>query len=318
MWIQVFVLVFGLVSHSLCASTNTGTDRAPRSSTGSSGGGVLEQQLSAILSAITLSNEKTERSLAELKTELSLVKTSVTSTQQQLTLLRQDSNLMLGSMFQPSCDEIAQNQANQQETLVGVYTIKPPNGGTTQVRCELSRSVGWTVILSRIDGSENFKRPYADYQRGFGNPSVEHWIGLDILHRITASKVHQLRVLLEDFDGKKAWVQYNKFQVGPAETKYQLTVGDYEADSAIGDGFEIHNGMPFSTIDSDSDKRTDANCAKSFGGGGGWWYNTCYNVLPTGGYRTTGKDWGGVAWWPWRDVKHSLKAITLMIRPRDY
>ncbi|CAL4108631.1 unnamed protein product, partial [Meganyctiphanes norvegica] len=321
----ITLLLLGFVSQSLCASTDTETRRARTltstrslSSSGPEIGNKMEQQLAAILAAISSSNEKTERALAELKSEMSLVKASVSSTQEQIKLIRQDSNLMLGSMFQPSCDEIAQNLNNPAETLVGVYTIKPPNGGTAQVRCELNRSVGWTIILSRTDGLQPFDKTYAEYQKGFGNPSGEHWIGLDVLHRLTSTKTHQLRVLLEDFDGKKAWVQYNKFQVGGPEDKYRLNVGDYEADSAIGDGLETHNGMPFSTYDQDSDKKSEANCAQMFGGRGGWWYNSCYNVLPTGAYRKTGKDWGGVAWWPWRDVKHSLKAITLMIRPRDY
>ena len=52
------------------------------------------------------------------------------------------------------------------------------------------------------------------------------------------------------------------------------------------------------------------------GGKGGWWYNACYHVLGTGTYRKTkGNDRGGIHWYPFQDVKHSLKSFKMSIRP---
>ena len=65
-----------------------------------------------------------------------------------------------------------------------------------------------------------------------------------------------------------------------------------------------------------------SSCAHMMGGGGGWWYNSCYHALGTGTYRTLKPgqkqmppEYGGVTWHPFSDVKQSLKAFKMMIKP---
>lgn len=267
----------------------------------------IENTLDTILRTMRNDHRKLESSVQEVKQELSE--------------LREETDLILGKMYKPSCQEVAEDlhsnaPGSTNEATVGVYTIKPPKYKPTLVRCELSRgAVGWTVILSRSSGRERFNRTYRQYQDGFGDPSEEYWIGNDLLHRLTTWRPHQLRVALEDFNGQKAWAQYKVFRVGGPEENYQLTVDQFEADSNAGDGLKIHNGMKFSTYDKDDDTNKDGNCSQLLGGYGGWWYSNCYHVLPTGRYRSVGgNEYGGVAWHPWRDVKHSIKAMTLLIR----
>lgn len=274
----------------------------------------IESTLQTILSTIQENHNQLQSSVRE-------VMRVARRTQRELTELREDTDLILGQMYKPSCQEVAEDlhdgtRGRTNEAIVGVYTIKPPKYKPTQVRCELGRgAVGWTVILSRSNGRERFNRTYREYQDGFGDPSDEYYIGNELLHRLTTWRSHQLRVVMEDFDGQKTWVQYKIFRVAGPEDNYQLTVGEFEADSAAGDGLQIHNGMKFSTYDKDDDSNKDGNCSQLFGGGGGWWFSNCYHVLPTGRYRSVGgNEYGGVAWYPWRNVKHSLKAMTLLIR----
>ncbi|XP_037773547.1 microfibril-associated glycoprotein 4-like [Penaeus monodon] len=276
----------------------------------------IDQQLNAILSTLTENHNQLQSSIRDIVR-------MVRRTHREIADLREDTDLILGQMYKPSCQDIAEGQPDHiagksQFATEGVYTIRPPKFKPKKVRCELGRgAVGWTVILARNDGREPFNRTFQDYKDGFGDPAQDHWIGLDMLHKLTTWEPHQLRAVMEDFDGSKTWVQYNVFRVDGPEDDYKLTAEEFEADSAAGDGLSIHNGMKFSTYDHDDDTNRDGNCAKLFGGGGGWWYNNCYHVLPTGTYRHSGgSEYGGVAWYPWRNVKHSLKSLTLLIRPR--
>ena len=79
----------------------------------------------------------------------------------------------------------------------------------------------------RMDGSVDFYRGWADYQRGFGNLSGEFWLGLDKIHRLTSSGVYKLRADLEDFAGNTVYAEYDSFEVGSEGTKYQLSIGNY-------------------------------------------------------------------------------------------
>jgi len=59
-------------------------------------------------------------------------------------------------------------------TVVGMYCdVTTANGG-------------WTVIQRRKDGSENFIRPWADYERGFGDLSGEFWFRHELPRSIGA------------------------------------------------------------------------------------------------------------------------------------
>jgi len=86
---------------------------------------------------------------------------------------------------------------------------------------------GWTVFQKRRDGSVDFFRPWDDYKRGFGNLNGEFWLGLDKIHRLTASNSNKLRVDLEDINGNTAFAEYSSFAVASERVKYQLSLGSY-------------------------------------------------------------------------------------------
>ena len=53
---------------------------------------------------------------------------------------------------------------------------------------------GWTVIQRRVDGSENFNRPWSDYEKGFGNLTGEFWYGLKTINCLTQAGQWELRI----------------------------------------------------------------------------------------------------------------------------
>ena len=86
---------------------------------------------------------------------------------------------------------------------------------------------GWTMFQRRIDGSEDFYRGWADYKNGFGNLTGEFWLGLDKIHRLTASGQNVLRVDLESFENEKRYAIFKTFLVGNETEDYILNVGQY-------------------------------------------------------------------------------------------
>ena len=86
---------------------------------------------------------------------------------------------------------------------------------------------GWTIFQRRIDGSGDFYRDWIDYKNGFGDLNGEYWLGLDKIHRLSASGQNVLRVDLESFENETRYAIYGKFSVGNEGEKYVLSVGQY-------------------------------------------------------------------------------------------
>ena len=83
------------------------------------------------------------------------------------------------------------------------------------------------MFQKRIDGSVDFYRDWTEYKSGFGNLNGEFWLGLAKIYRLTNKERYQLRVDLEDTEGKTAYAEYNMFAITSERTKYQLSVGTY-------------------------------------------------------------------------------------------
>lgn len=91
----------------------------------------MERALAAILSTL-------EENHNEMKSSMREVMRAVRRTQREVGEMREDVDLILGTMYKPSCKEVAQelhasSRSRTQVPSVGVYTIKPPKGKPTQV-----------------------------------------------------------------------------------------------------------------------------------------------------------------------------------------
>ena len=110
-----------------------------------------------------------------------------------------------------------------------MYTIDPEGQGAFDVRCDMDTTPGrgWTVFQRRVDGSVDFFKNWVDYKNGFGNLSGEFWLGLDKIHRLTATGQNVLRVDLETFENETAYAIYKSFSVGNEIDAYILQVSNY-------------------------------------------------------------------------------------------
>ncbi|XP_046861367.1 angiopoietin-related protein 7-like [Xenia sp. Carnegie-2017] len=194
----------------------------------------------------------------------------------------------------------------------GVYQINPDGQGYFKVFCDMKSSGGgWTVFQRRQDGSVNFYRGWKDYKQGFGDLTSEFWLGLDKIYRLTSARRNKLRVDLGDWSGNKAYVEYDYFAVKNENKKYQLSLGKYSGNA--GDSLSYHNGMAFSTKDSDNDKYK-GNCAINTKGA--WWYNRCNTSNLNGHYYSKGySSWSGVVWFRWKNNTKSLKFTEMKLKP---
>ncbi|KAI8512825.1 hypothetical protein Bbelb_094640 [Branchiostoma belcheri] len=106
----------------------------------------------------------------------------------------------------------------------GVYTIKPWDGERPlKVPCDMDTAGGgWTVLQRRFDGSVSFDKSWRDYRDGFGDVRGEFWLGLEAIHQIVSRETHDLRIVLGDFEGRKAYADYSNFSQGPRQFRFEL------------------------------------------------------------------------------------------------
>ena len=220
------------------------------------------------------------------------------------------------------CKEVA----TRGNTTSGYYTIQPVSpkpvykmdhtqDEPVDVYCDMDTDDGgWTVFQRRHNGVVGFNRDWDAYKHGFGYLNGDFWMGLDLLHKMTALGEHELRVDLQDFSDNRAYAQYDYFAVGDEESFYILIVGEYEG--TAGDGLSHHNGNPFSTKDQDHDNDSDRNCAVIYKGA--WWYTNCLvsdlNGLYMGPSRISSS---GMAWKAWKNNWEVLKTSEMKVRPMN-
>ncbi|XP_034473598.1 microfibril-associated glycoprotein 4-like [Drosophila innubila] len=193
------------------------------------------------------------------------------------------------------------------EILLSKFSSQP-----LKVACDaVTQGGGWTIILRRMGGSEDFYRNWTEYKKGFGDLSGEFFLGLDKIHALTTERKQELLVVLQDDKGNEVFEKYAEFAIGNEDQQYILhTLG--KAGGSAGDSLSYHLGSKFSTYDRDNDNH-NRNCAELFTGG--WWYFKCHFSNLAGNYN--GNRYGaGVNWHSFKGMGYSLKRAVMMIRPK--
>ncbi|XP_017037209.1 microfibril-associated glycoprotein 4 [Drosophila kikkawai] len=200
----------------------------------------------------------------------------------------------------------------------GIHTIEVPGLKPFPVYCDTRLAgSGWTVILRRRDGSENFYRSWEEYSQGFGKLSGEFFLGLEKLHFLTTAEPYELYVHIQDFYDDSRDARYDNFVIGNASSSYTLeTLGKYSGDA--GDSLAYHKGKPFSTFDHDV---LGHGCARRYVGA--WWYDQCQRSNLNGQYLDGGRfeaklSGRGITWMSWRGYDYGYKFAQMMIRPKCF
>jgi len=275
---------------------------------------------------IDLSSEMKQQ-FAEIKQEIRAFKVNQTGgaggnglskeMKQQLVEIKQEIRALKKNLTGCSSVKVYSNCAELYKSgkkVSGVYKIDPDGLGEFEVYCDQTTAGGgWTVFQKRMDGSVDFYRGWDDYKRGFGKLTGEFWLGLDKIHRLTASSGNKLRVDLEDVQRNTAFAEYSSFAVAGENAKYTLSLGSYSG--TAGDSLSYHRGQAFTTKDRDNDK-WQKNCA-SDNSKGGWWYNNCHHSNLNGLYKPGQGGSEGMAWKHWK-MWISVKRSEMKIRPKDF
>ncbi|KFB44842.1 AGAP010811-PA-like protein [Anopheles sinensis] len=204
-----------------------------------------------------------------------------------------------------SCKEVPTN-------VSGKYQIKIPDSPrTAQVYCEQEAfGGGWVVFQHRFNGEVDFFRNWSEYRDGFGDLDGEFWLGLEYLHELTSVRRNELIVEVRDYEGNYGYERYKEFMIGSESDKYSLKIGGYKG--TAGDSLFYHQGMKFSTKDSDNDASDRRHCAEATGGA--WWYNACSESNLNGPYANTTDDWKSLHWRSLKDDGRAMVFSRMMFR----
>ncbi|XP_023173976.1 angiopoietin-related protein 7 isoform X2 [Drosophila hydei] len=180
---------------------------------------------------------------------------------------------------------------------------------------------GWTVVMNRSSDDVSFERSWLDYKEGFGNLAGDFFIGLDKLHALTSSSLHELRIWMQDFQDNVAVAGYDSFAISGERELYALSLlGRYQEhlQPPAGDSFSYHAGAKFSTFDSDNDNCLECSCAQRHKAGG--WFNACGTSNLMGVYHGLGTNYQragetGIYWDTFQGKDYSLRSIKMLIRP---
>ncbi|XP_056606672.1 fibroleukin isoform X1 [Triplophysa dalaica] len=228
-------------------------------------------------------------------------------------------------LYPQDCQEIYQLGIKEN----GIYTIQPdPKQPALEAVCDMtSAGGGWTVFQRRFDGKTDFNRTWQEYRDGFGSPQTEHWLGNAVLHALTSSGHHILRITLQDWHEQKRHANYNTFKVAGENQRFRLTARDFHGDAGNALSYSKqynHDGRFFSTYDRDYDRYAAGNCARYYGAG--WWFDSCLAANLNGRYYqgrysgiTDGIYWG--TWYILTDYRsgerYSFKSVEMKTRPRS-
>ncbi|XP_017842047.1 angiopoietin-related protein 7 isoform X2 [Drosophila busckii] len=214
-------------------------------------------------------------------------------------------------------DERASSCLQSYLAVNGILKLQlTPESESFYVPCE---DDGWTVIMNRSSDDTSFERSWLEYKEGFGNLAGDFFIGLDKLHALTSSSLHELRIWLEDFEGNRAVAGYDAFAISGERELYALNLlgkHQQQLQPPAGDSFSYHAGAKFSTFDSDNDNCLACSCAQRFKAAG--WFNSCGTSNLFGKYHSENHARAGEAgifWETFQGNEYSLRRVKMLIRP---
>ncbi|KAH8318215.1 hypothetical protein KR074_004516, partial [Drosophila pseudoananassae] len=146
--------------------------------------------------------------------------------------------------------------------------IQLPGSDPFKVVCMSDSKIGsgWLTVYMKLPYSTIFNRTYEDYERGFGDVGIggdEFVIGLNLLHRLTSGKPHEVVLWTLEGNGR-----CDHFVVGGRSEGYEVrSIGNCTGGARM----IPKQGSKFSTFDRDLDGVPGRNLAEEVGFG--WWFD---------------------------------------------
>lgn len=135
----------------------------------------------------------------------------------------------------------------------------------------------------------------------------DHWLGNEVIHRLTNQGHYTLRIDMQDWERNKVWVEYSFFLVEDEQQGYKLHVAGFSGDAA-GDSLSQHHLANFHTSEADYLKGT-------------WWHHSDPSILQSnlnGKYYKGGLidryQYDGIIWNTWKGDTYSLKRVEMKIK----
>lgn len=94
--------------------------------------------------------------------------------------------------------------------LRSIFILPPDTLGRPVVMSSLVRMFAYSIVSLSLC-----------LIQGFGELSGEHWLGNDIIHKLTSSQEYSLHVQLKDREGNEAFSQYEHFYIDGEENNYR-------------------------------------------------------------------------------------------------
>ncbi|KAM4549696.1 angiopoietin-2b [Fundulus diaphanus] len=269
----------------------------------------LVSQLQGELGSSTLNSTALQRQQARLTDTVEQLLTKVSQCKEMTNTPKKEKHTFR------DCAEILRSGLKEN----GLYSIRLHNSTQdVKVYCDMkTRGGGWTVLQHRRNGSVDFHRSWAEYKTGFGEPSGEHWLGNDIIHKLTSAQEYSLHIQLRDREGNEAFSHYNHFYIDDENHNYSLHVEGFSGTAGKTSSL-THTGSQFSTKDRDNDRCT-CKCAQL--SSGGWWFDACGPSNLNGIYYPASSNvvrFNGIKWYYWKGPNLMATMTTMMVRPANF
>ncbi|KAA8586109.1 hypothetical protein FQN60_007678 [Etheostoma spectabile] len=181
---------------------------------------------------------------------------------------------------------------------------------------------------------------------GFGEPSGEHWLGNEIIHKLTSSQEYSLHPLCYSInipipstvisnsppaaahDVLPCPVNFDTGEEGSSFSPHRQRALGYGGWVTLhAEGFSgtagrtsslTHTGTQFSTKDRDNDSCT-CKCAQL--ASGGWWFEACGPSNLNGIYYPSSSSvvrYNGIKWYYWKGPNLMATTTTMMVRPANF
>lgn len=130
---------------------------------------------------------------------------------------------------------------------------------------------GWLLVAQRLGRKHfEFKRSWAEYKNGFGDPATNYFIGNQKLNELTRTPKEfriELFYSLESINIPMYVYEFGNFSVGNEESAYTLSIGQpIYGNTSFKNGLSELNGFKFNTYDKYVINCPDENA--------GWWFKS--------------------------------------------